>query len=97
MEFKLSFGDYSTLKKKILGMKQKDLSRWIRSIYQSGYLDGYNTCEKPECPDDVMDWILVKTAIRATEGLSKKQKEMVISTVEKLCFSEETSMKGVRK
>lgn len=97
MDFKLSFGDYSTLKKKILGMKQKDLSRWIRSIYQSGYSDGYDTCKKLECPSDVMDWILVKTAIRATEGLSKKQKEMVVDTVEKPCFSEDIGKKGVRK
>lgn len=94
MDFKLSFGDYSILKK-ILGMKQKDLSRWIRSIYKSGYSDGAEAVENYNYFDETMDWVLVKTVIRATEGVSEEQKEEVIKTVEKLCFDKEDSKKGV--
>ena len=95
MDFKLSFGDYSTIKKKILGMKQQDLSRWIRSIYKSGYSDGAEAVEDYNNFDETMDWVLVKTAIRSTEGVSEEQKEEVIKTVEKLCFDKEDSKKGV--
>ena len=95
MDFKLSFADYSILKKKILGMKQKDLSRWIRSIYKSGYSDGAEAVEDYNNFDETMDWVLVKTAIRATEGVSEEQQEEVIKTVEKLCFDKEDSKKGV--
>lgn len=89
MKYKLSFGEFKSLKKKIALMKQKDLSKWIESIYQSGYEDGSKNSEK-----DSMDWVFIKTAIRATEDVSDQKKEEIIKTVEKLCFTSDDE-KGV--
>ena len=84
--FKLSFHDYKELKKRFSNMSQKDLTFWINHIYEKGFEEGYKACQNE--PGEVMDWVLVKTAIRSAEGLSNEQKEVVIKTIDGLCFEE---------
>ena len=84
--FKLSFHDYKELKKRFSNMSQKDLTFWIKHIYEKGFEEGYKASQNE--PGEVMDWVLVKTAIRSAEGLSDEQKEVVIKTIDGLCFEE---------
>lgn len=40
LKYKMNFREYKDLQKALAKMSQKDLSRWIESIYGSGYKDG---------------------------------------------------------
>lgn len=82
--FKLSFSDYKHLKSNLVKMNQKELSRWIDSVYSDGYKDGYEACKNE--PGQTIDLELLKIAIRATEGIGEKKMEKIIENIEKLCF-----------
>ena len=82
--FKLSFSDYKHLKSDLLKMNQKDLSKWIESIYSEGYKNGYESCKNE--PGKVIDLELLKVAILSTEGIGEKKLAKIVENIEKLCF-----------
>lgn len=67
-------------------MDQKSLSRWIESLYENGYKDGFEAGKK--APGQTIDLELLKIAILSTEGIGPKKLEMVVKNIEKLCFGE---------
>lgn len=84
--FKLSFAECKQLKRDLAVMDQKSLSRWIESLYENGYKDGFEAGKN--APGQVFDLELLKIAILATEGIGQKKLEMIVKNIEKLCFGE---------
>lgn len=83
MKPKISFAEYSLIQK----MSQKELDRWITSIYESAYKDGYEASKN--AVTDEMDIDLVSIAIKSTEGVGDKLHSRIMETINNLCFGKE--------
>ena len=81
MKEKLTYAEL----KHIQRMSQKQLSFFIDQIYQQGYKDGWEACQKT--PGDVIDFELLKIAIQATEGIGEKKQKNIIDNINNLCFN----------
>lgn len=78
---KISYAEYSTIRK----MSQKELSCFLNHVYKNAYEDGYKAGTSEPCAE----LYKISIAIRATEGIGEVLHKNIMDNIEKLCFGNE--------
>ena len=78
---KISYADYSTIRK----MSQRELSLFLNNVYKNAYEDGY----KEGLSEPSAELYKISIAVRATEGIGEVLHRNIMQNIEKLCFGSE--------